>query len=187
MGGTWKNDTMFDSVFTENNLQQLLYKAGVETISVDYDNNDTYQSLIKDIGEITPEVDYIMGYSFGVLIAIATAQQNTKGLILLDANSIGGNDCKTYIEDKQIANKYFERDLQSRNEKLKNFTEGKLTISPHKPETLLVFSDFGDKNNNLCTHGMYLRMLGKLRKKVIRNSSHFIMLEPARFELAKEI
>jgi hypothetical protein len=187
MGGTWKYNTMFNSLFTENNLQELLYNAGIETIAVDYDSNDTYQSLVNDVNKLTSEVDFIMGYSFGVLIGIATAQKNTKGLILLDANSIGGNECINYIEDKETANKYFEIDLASRNENLKSFTEGKLIITSHKPKTLLIFSEFGDKNNNLCTHGMYLASLGKRKKVVVKNSSHYIMIEPTRFELTNHI
>lgn len=186
MGVTWKYDTMFNSAFTEHNLQQLLYNAGVETIAVDYEQTDTYHSLIEQVNQITPEVDYIMGYSFGCLLAVATAQKNTKGIILLDTNSLGGNEGKNYIQDKETAGKYFQKDLETKNDKLKDVPE-KLVITPHKPKTFLVFSEYGDKNNNICTHGMYLRALGKVKKTVIKKSSHYIMLEPARFELAKEI
>jgi hypothetical protein len=186
MGVTWKYDTMFNSAFTEHNFQQLLFKAGVETISVDYELSDTYESLVEDVNKITPEVDFIMGYSFGCLLAVATAQKNTKGIILLDANSLGGNAGLNYIQDKETAQQFFERDLATKNEKLKDIPE-KLIINPYKPKTFLIFSEYGDKNNNLATHGMYLRALGKVNKTVIRHSSHYIMIEPARFELAKEV
>jgi hypothetical protein len=186
MGVTWKYDTMFNSAFTESNLQELFYNARVETIAVDYEPTDTYESLVEDVNKISSEVDYIMGYSFGCLLAVATAQKNTKGIILLDANSLGGNGGKNYIENVETANNYFEKDLAVVNKKLKDIPE-KLIINPYKPKTFLIFSDYGNKNNNLCTHGMYLRALGKVNKTVIKHSSHYIMIEPARFELAKEI
>ena len=201
MGVTWKYDTMFNSAFTEHNLQQLLYNAGVETIAIDYEPTDTYESLVEDIKQITPDVDYIMGYSFGCFLAIATTSENTKGIILLDPNAEINHNQKKYIEDIETANKFFERDLLSwrmdfnwspfgRDLLSKNKNLGvidKLIISPNKTKTLLLFSGWGDSNNSLCTNGMYLKFLGEKKKVVIKNSSHYIMLEPTRFTLAKEI
>lgn len=185
MGVTWKYDTMFNSAFTEHNLQQLLYNAGVETIAIDYEPTDTYESLVEDIKQITPDVDYIMGYSFGCFLAIATATENTKGIILLDPNAEINHNQKKYIEDIETANKFFERDLLSKNKNLGVID--KLIISPNKTKTLLLFSGWGDSNNSLCTNGMYLKFLGEKKKVVIKKSSHYIMLEPTRFALAKEI
>lgn len=185
MGVTWKYDTMFNSAFTEHNLQQLLYNAGVETIAIDYEPTDTYESLVEDIKQITPDVDYIMGYSFGCFLAIATTSENTKGIILLDPNAEINHNQKKYIEDIETANKFFERDLLSKNKNLGVID--KLIISPNKTKTLLLFSGWGDSNNSLCTNGMYLKFLGEKKKVVIKNSSHYIMLEPTRFTLAKEI
>lgn len=185
MGVTWKYDTMFNSAFIEHNLQQLLYNAGVETIAIDYEPTDTYESLVEDIKQITPDVDYIMGYSFGCFLTIATTSENTKGIILLDPNAEINHNQKKYIEDIETANKFFERDLLSKNKNLGVID--KLIISPNKTKTLLLFSGWGDSNNSLCTNGMYLKFLGEKKKVVIKNSSHYIMLEPTRFTLAKEI
>lgn len=185
MGVTWKYDTMFNSSFTEQNLQDLLYDAGVETIAVDYEPSDTYESLVDDISKITPDVDYIMGYSYGCFLAVATANANTKGIILLDPNAEINHSQKKYINDIDVANEFFERDLLAKNKNLGEID--KMIISPSKPKTLLLFSEWGNNNNSLCTKGMYLAALGKKQKVVIKKSSHYIMLEPARFMLAKEI
>jgi len=185
MGVTWKYDTMFNSTFTDQNLQDLLYNAGVETIAVDYEPSDTYESLVEDLKELATDVDYIMGYSFGCFLAIASSTENTKGIILLDPNAEINHNQKKYIEDIETANRFFERDLSTKNKNIG--VVDRLIISPNKTKTLLLFSEWGNSNNSLCTNGMYLKFLGEKKKVVIKNSSHYVMLEPARYILAKEI
>ncbi len=184
MGKTWKNDTMFDSVFIKDNMQSLLFNSGVETISVEYEKQDTFESLHKQISILSEEVDYILGYSFGSYLALASATKNVKGIMLLDPHVLNGNDAENFIEDKQTAKPFFERDILNKNNDLRiqNFA-----ISNYRPELLLIFSEYGSKNNELQKYAGYLNFYKTVNQITIDNSSHLLMLENARFNLADTI
>lgn len=184
MGATWKHDTMFGSVFTEHNMQDLLYKSGIETISVEYEKHDTFYSLLNEIKLLSQESDYILGYSFGCYLAIASATKNIKGIILLDPNVPTGNSGEKYITNIDTANKFFERDILNKNLNLK---PRNIVGVNYKPEISIIFSEYGYKNNEMFKIQKYLDFYKKVDISFVENSSHFLMLEPARFELTKKI
>jgi len=184
MGATWKHKTMFASSFVENNFQNLLNSAGVETYSVDYDINDTFPEVVDQCKNI--KADYIMGYSFGCFPAIACLNGNTKGLILLDADSIVDHNQTKYIEDIDTANRFFEEDIKNKNNVIGKTLDFSL-LKPVKHKTLFLFSEYGYTNNNLDNPKNVFMNISNKTTSVIPRSSHYIMIEPARFNATNSI
>jgi hypothetical protein len=185
MGATWKYETMFGSSFIKDNFESLLNSHDIETYSVDYDKEETFSDIVKACGDIN--ADYIMGYSLGCFLALACNKQTTKGIILLDPQSIIDHTQKKYIEDIDTANKFFDNDIANKNHAVSNTIDFSL-IKPIRNKTLFVFSEYGRSKNHLMDpKNICFRSIPNKQTVVIPNSSHYIMLEPARFDAAKVI
>lgn len=178
MGATWKHKTMFASSFLENNFQNLLNSAGVETYSVEYDIDDTFPEVVNQCKNI--KADYIMGYSFGSFPALASLRPTTKGLVLLDPDSIVDHTQKKYIEEIEAANKFFDDDIKNKNMVISKTLDFSL-IKPVRQRTLFLFSEYGFSNNNLNNPKNVVAKITNKTTVVIPESSHYIMMEPARF------
>lgn len=184
MGATWKYETMFGSTFLPDNFESLLNSHGIETYSVDYGKDDTFNDVVSACKEI--HFDYVMGYSLGCFLAIALANQS-KGIILLDPNSHIDHSQQKYIQDIDTANKFFDSDIENKNHNVHTTLDFSL-IKPTNKKTLFLFSEYGKNNNSLMTDsGKCFRMLRNKTTVVIPESSHYIMLESKRFEAAKII
>lgn len=177
MGATWKHKTMFASSFVENNFQNLLNSAGVETYSVDYDINDTFPEVVDQCKNF--KVDYIMGYSFGCFPAVACLNENAKGLILVDPDAIVDHTQKKYIEDADTANKFFEDDIKNKNAVITKTLDFSL-LKPVKQKTLFLFSEYGYSKNNLDNPRNVFMNIPNKTTSVIPDSSHYVMIEPSR-------
>jgi hypothetical protein len=183
MGATWKYDTMFSCHFIKDNFQTLLYNAGVETIAVDYSIDDTYDSIVDAVKPLVNNVDYIFGYSYGCLIALSCVTNRTKGVILLDPKTIINHNQQKYIKDIDTANKYFDRDISNKNQNIASIS--KLRFSPIRKPTHLIWSDYGHNNNTIEDIDRLMSQL-ELHEYTIQNSSHYILMEEGRFELASK-
>lgn len=185
MGATWKYETMFGSSFLEDNFESILNANGIETYSIDYEQGDTFKDVVTACCDI--KVDYVMGYSLGCFLAMACLNETSRGLILLDPQSIVDHSQEKYIEDIDTANKFFDNDIANKNHSVSTTLDFSL-MRPIKQKTLFLFSHYGKTKNSLMTdNGKCFRMIRNKSTVVIPNSSHYIMLEPARFEAAKAI
>jgi hypothetical protein len=197
-GAIWKHHSFFAANFLEPNFQQLLLNAGVEIIACEYESTDTYQTIIDQVVSISSQADYIMGLCWGVWPAIAATQANTKALICFDPSVVfpggaearcwGDLDDANYIPwpDKQKVKSILMQNLLIKNPNL--VPPETAIVSPHKPKTFFIFSNYGVRWNVLGTHGQYLQHLGPvIYRPGIKNSSHYLMIEPRRFELANEV
>jgi hypothetical protein len=183
MGATWKYETMFGSSFLEDNFESLLNSHGIETYAIDYEKDETFADVVNACRDI--DVDYLMGYSLGCFLALT--RQNTKGVILLDPQSIVDHTQHKYIEDIDTANKFFDNDIANKNHAVSSTLDFSL-IKPIRQRTLFLFSEYGkNKNSLMLDNGKCFRALRNKVEVVIPNSSHYIMLEPARFAAAKAI
>lgn len=183
MGATWKYDTMFSCHFIEDNFQTLLYNAGVETIAVDYSIDDTYDSIVDSVIPLAKNVDYIFGYSYGCLVALSCVDFRTKGVILLDPKTIINHNQQKYITDINTANIYFDRDLSNKNQNLASIS--KLRFSRWRKPTTVIWSEYGANNNTIGDIGKLVSQLN-VNEYTITNSSHYIMMEEGRKELANK-
>jgi hypothetical protein len=185
MGATWKYETMFGSSFIEDNFESLLNSHGIETYSIDYDAGETFVDVVNGCRDIN--VDFIMGYSLGCFLAMACLHQKHKGMILLDPQSIIDHNQPKYIEDIDTANKFFNTDIANKNHAVSNTIDFSL-IKPARNKTLFLFSEYGRSKNHLMDpKNICFRSIPNKQTVVIPNSSHYIMLEPARFDAAKTI
>lgn len=86
MGVTWHNKCMFDLVSGEDSFATILQKTGIETYTFDNlvtghkANVDLAVSLIKKYN-----IEYVLGYSYGCITACDVVKQvDVKGVMLLD-------------------------------------------------------------------------------------------------------
>jgi pimeloyl-ACP methyl ester carboxylesterase len=185
MGATWKYETMFGSSFLEDNFESLLNSHGIETYAIDYEKDETFVDVVNACRDIN--VDYVMGYSLGCFLALAYPKQTTKGIILLDPQSIVDHSQKKYIEDIHTANKFFDNDIQNKNHAVSSTLDFSL-IKPVHQKTMFLFSEYGKVKNSLMDpKNIQFRTIPNKKTVVIPNSSHYIMLEPARFDAANAI
>lgn len=188
MGGTWKYKTMFGSAFTENNFESILNSYGIETYAIDYEKGDTFTEVVTACRNI--KTNYIMGYSLGCMPALACVHKDTKGLILLDPQSVVDHNQQKYIVDIGTANTFFDNDIANKNHAVGTTLNFAMVNFPvvNSIKTLFLFSQYGKDNNYLETDkGLCFRSIRNKCTTVIPNSSHYIMLEPARLDAAKSI
>jgi alpha/beta superfamily hydrolase len=183
MGATWKHDTMFSCHFIKDNFETLLYNAGVETVAVDYSIDDTYDSIVDAVKPLANKVDYIFGYSYGCLIALSCVTHRNNGIILLDPKTVINHNQRKYIKDIDTANIYFDRDISNKNQNLASIS--KLRFSPVRKPTHLIWSDYGYHNNTIGDIGRLMAQL-QLSEYKIENSSHYIIMEDTRIQLANK-
>lgn len=176
---------MFGSSFIEDNFESLLNCHGIETYSIDYDAGETFVDVVNACRDIN--VDYIMGYSLGCFLAMACLNQNHKGMILLDPQSVVDHTQRKYIKDIDTANTFFNTDILNKNHAVSDTIDLSLMKSVRN-KTLFLFSEYGRFNNHLLDKkNTCFRSISNKKIVTIPNSSHYIMLEPARFRAAKTI
>lgn len=188
MGGTWKYKTMFGSAFTENNFESILNSYGIETYAIDYEKGDTFIDVVTACRFI--KTNYTMGYSLGCMLALACVHKDTKGLILLDPQSVVDHNQHKYISDINTANAFFDTDIANKNHNVNNTLNFDIINFRmlNTVKTLFLFSQYGNDNNYLETDkGLCFNSLRNKHKVVIPNSSHYLLLEPTRFDVAKAI
>jgi hypothetical protein len=165
MGQTWKYKTMFAE------FGDLL--VDTEIIAVDYDVSDTHESIFKESKELvsTFKPDYLMGYCYGSFVCINSADSDVKGIILLDPSS----KIKTLDTSHE--------DVQTRN---LNITEPipRIPLDKIACKVDVIFTTEGLTGNKT---GMQIQHIKNKQIHTIENSTHMIMIEPARYELAKRI
>ena len=184
-GATWKRKTMFAPSFINNNFETILLNAGVGLSQVEYDVSDTHESILSASEQLYNQHDFIFGYSYGCLPALkhANANTNIKGIILLDPSALPNNQQQKYIIEIEEANKNFAEDMSVRNKTLWD-KYPRIDYSNIRCKVLVVYSEYGINNKS---DGVKIHFLQNKKVIVINESSHYIMMEPKRFELANHI
>lgn len=163
MGQTWKYKTMFAE------FGDLLIDT--EIIAVDYDVTDTHESIFKESKELVSKFkpDYLMGYCYGSFVCINCADENTKGIILLDPSS------KIKPLDQT------HEDVISKNV---NITKPipRIPLDKVRCKVDVIYTTEG-----LGGVGMQIQHIKNKQIHTIENSTHMIMIEHNRYELANKI
>jgi hypothetical protein len=222
MGATWHTKSMFDLDTDEDSFSDILVKHGIETYAIDLigcgdggsiDNvSDPYQHNLEYLKLVIKEheIDYIMGYSTGCILAKELALSlNIKGVIFLDPSN-------NIILDKKLINDMFLITKQSVRQALViNGTNIKQKIVDDHinslcndeilkvaayPITGKFLKNFLDPNGlqnffNVCNVQTFftqkaeasVRSLFPSESTFYENSSHWIMLEDGRYQLAHDI
>jgi hypothetical protein len=178
---------MFSPTVIPDSVEDLLFASGMDVVSVDYDINDTHETILPATKELANDADYIFGYSYGCIAAVNAVNERTKGFILLDPSPIPNDKQARYFQEEFFKD-LLEQDLKTRNT---NFT-----AKPPKFEhevaygcnLLVVLSEYCHNNNKLNTpEGMFLNSYRNKTVEVIKDSSHYVMIEQGRYELVNKI
>jgi hypothetical protein len=181
MGKTWKYKTMFDLDMEEDSFADILYNAGIDVISVDWQTGDTHQTIFKKCRDLVniQNPDYIMGYCYGCAVASAIGNNKTKHMFMLDPCPDKSKQTEFIPEFATLMND----DIKNRNlnldEKLPQIALDKIKC----PVTIFNTSDSSemDKQNSLQVKFI------KNKTVVDLQGSHYVLIEPARYELANKI
>jgi hypothetical protein len=166
MGQTWKYNTMFDP------FSSLL--DGVDITAVDYDSTDTHESIFRESKELVRRLnpDYLFGYCYGGFVCVNAANNNTKGIILLDPSS----------EKKQLTDDH--DDVKATNVNLlKPIPRIPIDKISCKVNVIYTQEGFDRKLNG----GMQIQYFKNADVTVLENTTHKIMIEPSAVLLANKI
>jgi hypothetical protein len=163
MGQTWKYKTMFAE------FSDLLIDT--EIIAVDYDITDTHDSIFKESKELVSKFkpDYLMGYCYGGFVCINCADHNTKGIILLDPSAKVKSVDPTH------------EDVISKNTNLSK------PIPKTPLDKVACKVDIIYTTEGLNGSGMQIQYIKNKQIHTIEDSTHMIMIEKNRYELADKI
>lgn len=182
-GATWKRNTMMAPNFIENNFESILVNSNVGLSHVEYDQSDTHQTILRDLYHVSKNYDFLFGYCYGCLPALKLCNENTKGIILLDPSTRIRNTENTYIIELDEAKKSFAKDASVRNMKL--FEEfGQIKYSSINCKVLIIYSEYALNNN---FEGIKINKIKNKKIVNVSESSHFILMEPKRFEVSQHI
>jgi hypothetical protein len=184
MGKAWKYESMFDLDMKEDSFGDILFNAGVDVVAVDYDQFDTHDQIYKQA--ITSEKlfkpDFVMGYCYG---AFPAAHCSKSGLILLDPCAKPCLPENSSIVDMDSFMPKYEYDT---------VTSNKLILEPTLPTPLdkilfnvNIFLSAENENSEKDMRGLKYRHIKNKQIQVIPDSTHWIMIEPARYTLANKI
>lgn len=182
MGQTWKYKTMFDLDMKEDSIGDILYDAGIEVISVDYDFYDEHSTVYSRAKELVLEhaPDFVMGYCYGSFPA-AHCVGNAK-LILLDP-CVNSTFDTSRVVDIDAFTSQMHMDIMWKNENLSTSKPPSIPIDTIRSKVNIFLSE----DNKLSTKGLQYKFFRNKHVEVIPQSSHLIMVEPARYTLVNHI
>lgn len=190
MGRTWKYKTMFDLDMSEDSFGDILFNAGVDVIAIDYDQFDTHDDIYKQarMSASMFKPDLVMGYCYGAFPATHAASiLHNKSLILLDPTPR-----TPYVENSLIVDiesfepLYFE-DSNFKNEYIIKNPPLPVNASAIRSQVHIFVTQENENSEQNGELGLKSKFFKNIKIEVIQNSSHWIMLEPARYTLANKI
>lgn len=226
MGATWHTKSMFDLDTSEESFSDLLQSKNLETYAFDIFGlepnqfpdkiNDQHLLNIDYAVDLVEKynIEYIMGYSYGCLLAGAVSKRTKiKGLILLDpyatttvSKTYPGNG-RIAIDKTSIKRALVDNDTNIEpvivNDYLHSLCTGDVLISPWYPvsacnreqqqflqteniESLMKFS----KVKVFCTKQVPDNVKNLFPKEIMveyPDASHWILLEKYRYQLADDV
>jgi esterase/lipase len=211
MGATWHTKCMFDLECAEDSFATLLHKSGIETYTFDIPVTD-HQTNVDIAVELVKqyEIDYILGYSYGCITAIDVAKQiKIAGLMFLDPRSqVTVN--KQYIDNKILVTRNnVELALHENNVNITNVMRQAhlsalsdtdiLTVPPYPGPVCRQTEYFEPASLTELFNTQKIQLfLTSQSKEETRswnpantifypNSSHWILLESGRRQLAQDV
>lgn len=212
-GATWKIKSMFDIDLDEDSFCDILVKNNVEVFSFDFPSTNYEDALTKAKTLIKDnKIDYVMGYSFGcILLLECELELNLSGMILLDPfspplpikNVEVGDQFKYQIADiKETldARTFIKEHIKQAH--IKTLSDSDALMAPTFPKKLVSDGRFFTLptwiDTNLIKCPVYVAFTNtavdliknhvkNLKQKTYINSSHWILLEDGRYELAADI
>lgn len=211
-GATWKIASMLDLDSNEDSFCDLLLADNIEVFSFDLPDTD-HADVVNKVKHLVEEhkINYIMGYSYGCISAIECAlTHHLDGIILLDPFSgvptpsveINNTFEYTVSEIKQLINdttsinnniKKLYLDSLSPNDKFTAPTYPKKLVMDRKFLNLNAWTSIGLIRCPVFTaftstaRPQIKNYFSRFKQKTFANSSHWILLEDGRFELATDI
>jgi hypothetical protein len=186
MGKTWKYKSMFNLSMKEESFGDILYNAGVEVMAVDYDQFDSHEEIYSKAKELESQFkpDFVMGYCYGSFPA--SYCNSNKGLILLDPCARQSFVENSNIIDREAFIPLYQDDTEKKNQ---------IISTPPLPVPLdklthrvnIFLSVENETSEQEDERGIKYRFIKNKKIQVIPNSSHWIMIESARYELANRI
>jgi hypothetical protein len=211
MGATWHTKCMFDLDCAEDSFATLLHKGGIETYTFDIpttdhqSNVDIAVSLVKQY-----EIDYILGYSYGCITALDVAKQTKiAGLMFLDPRSQvtvtkQHTDNKILVTRDNVDLALRENNVNItdvvRQAHLAALSNTDVLVVPTYPGPVCRQTEYFKPANltelfNKQKIQLFLTSQSKEETKLWNpantifypDSSHWILLEPSRYQLAQDI
>ena len=170
----------------EESFGDILFNAGVEVMAVDWDMGDTHQEIYDKAKELkeTYNPDYIMGYCYGAFPAMHCC--GDKPVFLLDPCAKNSFPENSKIVDMEVFMPKYRYDTDT-----KNTTIGTppLPIQLDKiKQRINIFVTVENQNSEQENErGARYRFLKNKNVQLIPDSTHWIMIEPARYTLANKI
>jgi len=175
---------MFNLKMKEESFGDILYNAGVDVTAVDHDQFDTHELIYKTAKQVERDFkpDFVMGYCYGAFSAAHCAKT---GLILLDPCAKPCSPENSSIVDMDAFMPKYEYDTATKNELI---SEPPLSIPLDKIAFKVnIFLSVENKNSEEDMRGLKYRHIKNKEIQVIPDSTHWIMVEPARYTLANKI
>jgi pimeloyl-ACP methyl ester carboxylesterase len=211
-GATWKISSMFDINTNEGSFCDLLLKHNIEVFSFDLPNTN-HDNIVSNVRQLveTHGINYIMGYSYGCISAIECAlTHKLDGIILLDPFSgvpvpsvtIDNNFEYTVSEIKKLVDDTTSIKDEIKKLYIDSLSTGEKFTAPTFPKKLVMDRKFlklsAWTNIGLVSCPVYVAFTStaralikdyflRFKQKTYTSSSHWILLEDGRFDLANDI
>jgi hypothetical protein len=205
-GATYHNRCCFDLVSDEDSFATLLQKHGIETYA--FDNLESHEDNVNFCMDLVREynIEYLMGYSYGSRVAYDVAQEaDIRCTLYVDPNSITRrrlikvND--TYVVEKHAVQYQIDNNSvrlsRSRAEIFINaLCPGeRLVVPAYLIDLPMVYDPFNAEVFARPDNRLYLTTQSTLPSrqwnpgstKYYMDSTHLIMVEPERFDLARDV
>lgn len=173
MGQTWKYNTIFAPTDLNPSIADLFYDAGVEVVAVDWDSDDTHQTIYKQakLLVLKERPDWIFGYCYGSFVAINSVTPDVAGVFLLDPSS------QYSFSEKETSHEDF---LQANTNISSNIPP--VPLDRIKQPVHIFYTKHADEDGGL--------RVKYIKNKTIHNMKehgHKIMMEDGRFKLVEEM
>ena len=207
MGATWHTKCMFDLDSDQDSFATVLQKLGIETYTFDnslHGHKDNVDFAVELINRF--DIDYVLGYSYGCMTACDVATQTAvQGIMFLDPAS------QATVNKKRIGNNFLLSKTDVRSALIENNTNVADNVSEAYINALSnndvfavptypmdVYKDYDYFKTDLLEKSNLQILLTAQSTVESRSwfpestvyyaqSSHWIMLESGRYNLANDI
>ncbi len=207
MGATWHTKCMFDLDSEQDSFATILQQLGIETYTFDNSlngHNDNVNFAVELIKQF--DIDYVMGYSYGCITAYDVAQcVAVKGVMLLDPASLARVNKKRIGNNFVLAKKDVRSALVENNTDISGLVSDSYinAVSDKEIFTVPTYPMDAYKECDYFNPGvldqsnahMFLTSQSTPESRTwlpestmyYPESSHWIMLEPGRYNLANDV
>lgn len=210
MGMTWHTKCMFDLDCDEPSFCNLLHGHGIETYAFDNSKNDHLDNVNTAIQLIKQhKIDYILAYSYGCRVVMDLLHKvDVKGIMLLDPSSVVrikkektsmGSVVHKLDIDSMLSDNSVQITAEMRAAHIAAVSNtDTLTVPSYLDELLLTDPSPYERHLSVLFSRPCRLFLTAQSSESVRqwrpeattlypNSSHWIMIEPGRYQLALDV